>query len=75
MATPIRDQLLQLPEAERADLALLLWESLGEDQKAAHFDLDDAQRAELDRRWKAHQAQPDDVVTWDELRRSFPSRK
>ncbi|MGH9413010.1 MAG: addiction module protein [Terriglobales bacterium] len=75
MASPTRDQLLQLPEAERADLALLLWESLGDEQKAAHFDLDGAQRAELDRRWEAHLLRPDDVLTLDELRRSLPPRK
>lgn len=75
MASAIRDQILQLPEAERADLALLLWESLGDEQKVAHFDLNDSQLAELDRRWKAHLSQPNDVLTLDALWRFLPRRR
>ncbi|MGH9413008.1 MAG: hypothetical protein ACRD0Y_04635 [Terriglobales bacterium] len=43
--------------------------------KAAHFDLDESQRAELDRRWKAHLAEPAGDIAWDDLQRSLRSRK
>lgn len=54
-------------------LALLdqLWESI---TSAGGPPLTDAQRLELDRRLADHEANPDDVVSWDEVKRSISER-
>jgi putative addiction module component (TIGR02574 family) len=40
----------------------------------AAISLTDAQRAELDRRAAEHEANPDDVVVWSEIRTSIIDR-
>ncbi len=54
-------QLLKLPAAERAELAMALWESLAEAER----------EAELDRRWAEHLANPGTAIPWDEVRRKL----
>jgi len=44
-------ELLKLPAADRAQLAMALWESLSDIERDGAFELSDADRAELDRRW------------------------
>jgi putative addiction module component (TIGR02574 family) len=68
MPVPSLDELLNLPTAERAILALALWESLDDSARAAHFDLTPDQRAELDRRWQAHTQSPSTAIPWDDLK-------
>lgn len=62
----------RLSVEERLALVEALWDSIAEDGDA--IPLTDAQRAELDRRLAAHEAQPDDVVPWDEVRASITAR-
>lgn len=64
-------QLLKLPATDRADLAMALWESLSDADRAAEFELNDEQRAELDRRWVAHIGNPESAVPWSEVRRKL----
>lgn len=64
-------QLLKLPAGERADLAMALWESLTEAEREGELTLTDDQRAELDRRWTEHVANPDSAVPWSEVRRKL----
>jgi putative addiction module component (TIGR02574 family) len=56
MPAPSLDELLNLPAAERATIALALWESLDDSARAGNFDLTPDQRAELERRWQAHRS-------------------
>lgn len=55
-------------------LALLeeLWDSIAADSAAVP--LTEAQRAELDRRIAEHDTNPDDVVSWEEVKTSIAER-
>ena len=64
-------QLLKLPAGDRAELAMALWESLTEAEREGELGLTDEQRAELDRRWAEHVANPDSAVAWSEVRRKL----
>ncbi len=57
---------------ERLRLIEELWESVAADSAAVP--LTDAQRVELDRRVAEHEANPDDVVPWEEVKASIASR-
>lgn len=64
-------ELLKLPAAERADIAMALWESLTDAERNAELELGPEERAELDRRWAEHLAQPDSAVPWHDVRRKL----
>ena len=64
MAPDLLAELLKLPPAERADLAMALWESLSDRDREVEFELSDEQRVELDRRWAEHMADPESAVPW-----------
>ncbi|MGH8655111.1 MAG: addiction module protein, partial [Gammaproteobacteria bacterium] len=57
---------------ERLALVEELWDSIAADSAA--IPLTDAQRAELDRRLADHEATPDDVVPWEEVKASITER-
>ncbi len=63
MAVPSREDLDQLSIPERVQLIEKLWESISE--STADFPLTDVQRAELDRRITAHEADPSATESWD----------
>ncbi|OFW08574.1 MAG: hypothetical protein A3H96_12165 [Acidobacteria bacterium RIFCSPLOWO2_02_FULL_67_36] len=67
-------QLLKLPAADRAELAMALWESLSDAERHAELALSDEQAAELDRRWAEHLADPRTAVPWPEVRRKLLGR-
>jgi putative addiction module component (TIGR02574 family) len=67
MAPTDRAQLLNLPPGERAELALLLWESLSDAERSATFPLDSQDQFELDRRWAEHLADPQSAIPWSEV--------
>jgi len=69
MASRTLDDLLKLPPSERADLALALWESLSDADRAAEVALSPEQESELDRRLAKHTADPTSAVPWEEVRR------
>jgi putative addiction module component (TIGR02574 family) len=62
----------QLGVDERLALIEALWDSISADESA--IPVTDAQRAELDRRLADHEANPNDVVSWDEVRESLNQR-
>ncbi len=64
-------KLLQLPAAERVDIAMALWDSLRPAEQEAEFDLTPEQQADLDRRLAEHIADPTSAVPWDEVRRKL----
>ncbi|MFA7387598.1 MAG: addiction module protein [Thiohalobacteraceae bacterium] len=57
---------------ERLSLVEELWNSIAADSTAVP--LTQAQRAELERRLAENEANPDDVVSWDEARASINER-
>ena len=57
---------------ERLILVEELWDSIAADSAAVP--LTEAQRAELDRRIAEHEANPDDVVPWEEVKASITER-
>jgi len=65
------DRLLNLPPGERAELAMALWDSLTDEQRTAELELTEEERAELDRRWAEHLADPASAVPWDDVRRAL----
>ena len=66
------DEVLRLPLAERVRLVEAIWDSIAADSAA--LPLTDAQRAELDRRLAEHEANPDDVVSWEDIKASITDR-
>ena len=59
----------RLSVEERLALVEELWDSIAEATP-----LTDAQRAELDRRLAEHEANPDDVVPWENIKASITAR-
>ena len=57
---------------ERLTLVEELWDSIAADSSAVP--LTEAQRTELDRRIAEHEASPDDVVPWEEVKTSITER-
>jgi putative addiction module component (TIGR02574 family) len=53
---------------ERLDLVEEIWDSIAADSKA--IPLTDAQRAELERRFRDDKAHPGDRTSWDEVKAS-----
>ena len=65
-------EILTLPVSERLRLAEALWESLSSEPDA--FPLSDDQRRLLDQRLDACLANPDDLLTWDEIKAGLGQR-
>jgi putative addiction module component (TIGR02574 family) len=64
-------KLLKLPAGERAEIAIALWDSLTDEQRDTELELGPEERAELDRRWEEHVAEPGSAVPWQEVRRKL----
>jgi putative addiction module component (TIGR02574 family) len=61
-------KLLKLPPGERAELAITLWASLTDEERDGELKLGRAERAELDRRWAEHLADPGSAISWNDVR-------
>ena len=66
------DEVLRLPLTERLRLVEAIWNSIAADSTA--MPLTEPQRAELDRRLAEHEASPDDVVAWEEIKAAITKR-
>ncbi len=64
-------ELLKLKAAERAELAMALWESLTDTERNARLELTLQQEAELERRWAEHLKNPISAVPWDVVHRKL----
>jgi putative addiction module component (TIGR02574 family) len=64
-------ELLKLPAAARAELAMALWESLSPAEREVELALTPAQEAELDRRWAEHLRNPDAAIPWEDVLRKL----
>lgn len=71
MASTDLARLLKLPAGERAELAIMLWESLSDAERDAELALAPEQRAELDHRWAEHLAEPESAIPWPDVRRKL----
>lgn len=67
MSSPL-SELLKLPAGDRAELAMALWNSLSDVERDAELELTGGQRAELDRRWAEHVANPESAIPWSDVR-------
>jgi len=62
----------RLSVEERLALVEELWDSIAKD--CTSVPLTDAQRTELDRRLTEHEAHPQNVVSWEEVKASITER-
>ena len=72
MSTSVIEAARNLPLPERLELLDALWESIIEE--GYEPPLTTAQAEELDRRLKAHEQNPDDVVDWQTIKTELNSR-
>jgi len=59
------DELKALPVDDRLRVVEAVWDSIADEPTPVK--LSPEQRAEFDRRLDAYEANPDDVLTWDEV--------
>jgi putative addiction module component (TIGR02574 family) len=64
------DQILDLPAAERVELAQQIWESVVEHPNDVQ--LTTSQKEELERRWLAFERNPDEGEPWEDVKSSIP---
>lgn len=69
------DSLLRLAAAERARIALALWESLDDASRDGACEATPELVVELERRIAEHEADPHSALPWDEVRRRLMDRK
>jgi putative addiction module component (TIGR02574 family) len=62
----------RLSVEDRLALVEELWDSIAKSN--GDLPVTDAQRAELDRRLAEHEANPDDVVSWEHIKASISAR-
>lgn len=65
------DQILELPATDRVEIAQQIWESVVDHPEA--IPLTQAQKDELDRRWRAFEQNPNEGESWDEVKQSLLS--
>ncbi|MGZ5444732.1 MAG: addiction module protein [Thermoanaerobaculia bacterium] len=65
------DQILELPATDRVEIAQIIWESVFEHPDAVP--LTQAQKDELERRWRAFEQNPDEGDPWDDVKKSLLS--
>jgi putative addiction module component (TIGR02574 family) len=63
------DQIMDLPPAERVELAQQIWESVFDHPE--EVPLTTSQRDELEGRWLAFQQNPDEGEPWEDVKRSL----
>lgn len=58
---------------DRIHLVQAIWDSVAAEQ--TYVDLTEAQQQEIDRRIADHEANPDNVLTWEEIKASLKKRQ
>jgi len=66
-------EIKKLSVAERILVVEEIWDSIAEDQSA--LPVTAAQRKELERRLRDHEAHPDDVEAWETVKARIKTRK
>jgi putative addiction module component (TIGR02574 family) len=64
-------ELLKLPVSQRVEIAMALWESLTDSERAAELALTPEQETELDHRMAEHVANPGSAIPWEEVLRKL----
>lgn len=72
MNTRLFDEARQLSVEDQLELVEALWDEIAKRNAAPQ--LTAAQKTELDRRLVDHEAHPDNVVSWDEVKASARDR-
>ena len=65
------EEILDLPAAERVEIAQQIWESVVDDPEAVV--LTQPQKEELERRWRAFEQNPDEGERWEDVKKSLLS--
>jgi putative addiction module component (TIGR02574 family) len=73
MSSNLVDTVKSLPLAERIELVEALWESIT--QEGYEPSLTSEQAAEIDRRVEAHRLNPNDVVSWESIKKDLANRQ
>ena len=63
------DQILDLPPAERVEIAQEIWESVFDHPE--NLPLTQAQKDELERRWRAFKRNPNEGEPWEDVKKSL----
>jgi putative addiction module component (TIGR02574 family) len=63
------EEILELPTDERVEIAQQIWESVFSGAQAVP--LTEAQKEELERRWRAFQQNPDEGEPWEDVKKSL----
>ena len=64
------DKIRKLPLDERLQLVEAIWDTIA-DETPTTLGIGEADIAELERRWAAHQAAPDEAVSWEQVRKKL----
>jgi putative addiction module component (TIGR02574 family) len=67
-------KLLELPAAEKLELAQLLWESVEPEEETRYLAIPGWQRQILDERLADLESHPDDEQTWEEVKAELSAR-
>lgn len=67
--TTTLNQITSLSIVDRIQLVQAIWDSIAAEQ--TYLDLTDAEKQELDHRITAYDTNPDDVMTWEEIKASI----
>ncbi|MDX6558940.1 MAG: hypothetical protein QOF72_1989 [Blastocatellia bacterium] len=67
------DTVKSLPLAERIEIVEALWESIT--QEGYEPPVTSEQAAEIDRRVEAHRRNPNDVVSWESIKKDLANRQ
>ncbi|MBE9208879.1 addiction module protein [Nostoc sp. LEGE 06077] len=70
--TATLNEIKTLTIEERIRLVQAIWDSIAAEQ--AYPDITEAQKQELERRNNDYEANPDNVMTWDEIKASIKRR-
>ena len=73
--SPSRSELPKLPAGERAELAMVLRESLSEAERQGELELTPEEAAVLDRRWMEYVQRPASSIPSDDVRRKLLDRE
>jgi putative addiction module component (TIGR02574 family) len=71
--TTTLNEIIALKVEDRISLVQAIWDSIAEEQ--AYSEITDAQKKELDRRIADSEANPENTLTWEEIRASIKKRK